>query len=140
MAIMIYIDSLYYGGDEWTITSLNFLKVNVVESLSKYFGEDPWFWYVGVMGPAIFTIVYPFLLYANTVGHCCQAWSKGQVPYLTYFTAFYVIVFSLIPHKENRFLLPILPFALLTTAEHFSRQIKNHSFFYNLVLKVYIFV
>ena len=68
--IMVYIDSLYYGGEEWTFTSVNFLKINILEGLSKFFGEDPWSWYVLAIGPVIFTVAYPFLLYANTFGHC----------------------------------------------------------------------
>lgn len=138
MAVMVYVDSLYYGGDEWTVTSINFLKVNILESLSKYFGEDPWSWYFIAIGPGIFTVVYPFLLYANTFGHCKIAWSKNQVPYLTYYTVFYVIVFSAIPHKEFRFLLPILPFALLTTGEFIVHDIRGHQVFYNMILKLYM--
>ena len=77
MATMVYIDTVYYGGDEWVMTSLNFLKVNVLENLSQYFGEDPWFWYVHAYNPEIFTILCPFALYANSVGHVTKAWSKN---------------------------------------------------------------
>ena len=70
MALMFYIDSLYYGGEEWTVTSYNFLKVNVIEGFSRYFGEDPWFWYVVAVCPLFFTALYPFAMYANTIGHC----------------------------------------------------------------------
>ena len=53
----VYLDSIYYMGAntssfgtsldardhnkkfEWTVTSYNFLKVNVIEGLSKYFGD-----------------------------------------------------------------------------------------------------
>ena len=77
IAIMVYIDTVYYGGDEWVMTSLNFLKVNVLENLSQYFGEDPWFWYVHAYNPEIFTILCPFVLYANSFGHVTTAWSKN---------------------------------------------------------------
>ena len=70
MGLMFYIDSCYYGGEEWTVTSYNFLKTNVLEGLSRYFGEDPWFWYVLAMGPGIMLIVYPIVVYSSTVGHC----------------------------------------------------------------------
>ena len=36
-------------------------------------------------------------------------------PDLVYLTGFYILFFSLIGHKENRFLLPILPFLFLLT-------------------------
>lgn len=77
MAVMVYIDTVYYGGDEWVMTSLNFLKVNVLENLSQYFGVDPWYRYVLDYNPNIFTILFPFVLYANSVGHVTTAWSKN---------------------------------------------------------------
>ena len=75
--------------------------------------------------PELFTVVCPFALYANTVGHITTSWSKNQVPYMSYYTIFYVLIFSAIPHKEQRFLLPILPFAALITAEHIEKFIKG---------------
>ena len=30
MALMVYIDSSYYGGEDWTVTSYNFLLVNIL--------------------------------------------------------------------------------------------------------------
>ena len=126
MGLSVAIDSAYYGGSEWTFTSINFLKVNILENLSKYFGTDPWYQYLFIWGFIIFLAVYPFVLYANSFGHIKIAWSKGQTPYLTYYNLFYFIVFSLIPHKEMRFLLPILPFALLLTGEFYAQTLKNH--------------
>ena len=35
-AICIGLDTLYFGGDKVTITSYNFMNVNLVEGLSKY--------------------------------------------------------------------------------------------------------
>jgi len=64
MAVTIALDTIYYGGDEITITSLNFLKVNVIEGLSKYFGEDPIFTYVAALMPTAFTVLYPAVLIA----------------------------------------------------------------------------
>ena len=61
-----YLDSWFYSQGrefEWTFTGLNFLRVNVVEGLSKYFGDHPWWFYVAVFAPAMFTVIYPFVLY-----------------------------------------------------------------------------
>ena len=38
------LDSFYYG--TFTIPQVNFVQINVVENLSKYFGTDPWFFYI----------------------------------------------------------------------------------------------
>jgi len=97
------------GSTDWVLTAYNFVQVNVVHSLSKYFGEDPSWWYMAVFAPAIFTVLYPLVLAA----HFTQA--KKQY-YMTAFTVFYVLVFSALSHKEMRFLLPILPFAMIMCA------------------------
>ena len=53
---------------------------------------------------------YPFMLIGMF------KYFKGRnSPDLVYITAFYILFFSLIGHKENRFLLPILPFLFLLT-------------------------
>lgn len=115
LALCTYVDTVYYGGNEWVFTGINFLKVNVVHGLSKYFGEDPWYWYLAAFAPLIYTAIYPIVLYANTLGHMEIQSKKGQPAYLTYYVCFYVFFFSVIPHKEARFLLPLIPFTLLTT-------------------------
>jgi phosphatidylinositol glycan class B len=69
IGLCTFVDSLYYGGEGWTFTGINFLKVNVVHGLSKYFGEDPWYWYIGAFAPLNYTAIYPLVLFANTFGH-----------------------------------------------------------------------
>lgn len=69
IGLCTFVDSMYYGGEEWTFTGINFLKVNVVHGLSKYFGEDPWYWYIGAFAPLNYTAIYPLVLFANTFGH-----------------------------------------------------------------------
>jgi hypothetical protein len=62
IAACIALDSFYFG--ELTITSLNFLKANLYEGLSKYFGTDPFFFYIFVFMPLWFTVAYPGVLYS----------------------------------------------------------------------------
>ena len=46
-------------------------------------------------------------------------------PYLTYYNVFYLFVFSMIKHKELRFLLPIVPFAFIMAGELLEQTIKQ---------------
>ena len=140
IALCTYVDTLYYGGDSWVFTGINFLKVNVVHGLSKYFGEDPWYWYLLSFAPAIYTVMYPLVLYANTYNHTILATQKGESPYLTYYTVFYVIFFSLIPHKEVRFLVPLIPFTLLTTGQFIASQLQRRPNLLRFFLMAYIVV
>ena len=64
----IYADTIYYGGSDWVITSLNFLQVNLTNKISDYFGQDPIFMYV-VYSAAIFTVLLPFAFYATFINH-----------------------------------------------------------------------
>jgi len=60
----ILLDTFYYQQGKITITALNFFNVNLVEGLSKYFGEDPIYQYLVVFLPSIFTLLIPFLYYS----------------------------------------------------------------------------
>ena len=121
-----YLDSVYYSYGqefEWTFTGLNFVRINVVEGLSKYFGDHPSWFYVGVFGPAMFTVLYPFVIY-GCIFYFREAWKLGKSPEIMYLTSFYVLIFSIIGHKEKRFLLPVFPFCVLCVGYLFVRKVK----------------
>jgi phosphatidylinositol glycan class B len=121
------LDSYYYTPEgqpfEWTLTGKNFLVVNVVEGLSKYFGDHPTWQYLFVYGPAMFTVAYPLILY-SVYFYTRESLQKNQSPEIMYYTIFYFVVFSLIPHKEKRFLLPIFAFAVLALGYLLVRKVK----------------
>ena len=121
-----YLDSVYYSWGqefEWTFTGLNFVRINVVEGLSKYFGDHPWWFYIGVFGPAMFTVIYPFVLY-GLVFYYYETINQAKSPEIVYLTGFYTLIFSIIGHKEKRFLLPIFPFCVLCVGYLLSRKLK----------------
>jgi phosphatidylinositol glycan class B len=124
LAILILIDTHYYASDTLVITSMNFLKVNLIEGLSKYFGDDPFYWYILVFLPGCVTVLFPFALVSYYVYYKDQT-SKLEVPYICYYVVFYLGVFSLIGHKEIRFLIPILPFTFLMVGYFVFKNIKN---------------
>jgi phosphatidylinositol glycan class B len=110
ISFCITLDSLYYG--EITITSYNFVKANLMEGLSKYYGVDPPHQYIVTYMLLFFTALYPISVY-SMYNHLKVSKNKAITPYLLYFVGFYLLVFSLIPHKEYRFLTPIIPFCCL---------------------------
>jgi phosphatidylinositol glycan class B len=101
---------------EWIWTPINFLRVNVLEGISLFYGSSPWHWYLSQGLPILFGIYIPLVLIgsyrafqANTG---LNASLKRQVLYLSLWVVF---VYSALQHKEWRFLYPILypllPFA-----------------------------
>jgi hypothetical protein len=43
-ALSLSVDCMYYG--HFTVPQLNFVRVNVVDNISKYFGVEPWYYYI----------------------------------------------------------------------------------------------
>ena len=60
----IFLDSIYYGSDQITMTFLNFLTVNVIENRSASFGTEPPLSYVTQYLPGYFHLAYPVLIFA----------------------------------------------------------------------------
>jgi hypothetical protein len=73
----VWIDTKFYGSETWVLTGYNFLQMNLLDGLSKYFGEDPPWYYITIAALAIFTTLYPFLVYANLYTHFKNQWAKG---------------------------------------------------------------
>ena len=126
--LAIYFDSWFYAKLEgkpfsWVVTGYNFIVVNLVEDRAKYFGDHPTWMYVGAYLPAIFNVVYPLCIYA-VYFYMRESWSKGQSPDMMYMTLFYILVFSIISHKEKRFMLPIVPFVFLALGYLLVRKVK----------------
>ncbi|KAK3813734.1 MAG: Alg9-like mannosyltransferase family-domain-containing protein [Linnemannia gamsii] len=109
--------SLLYN--EWIWTPINFLRVNVLEGISLFYGSSPWHWYLSQGLPILFGIYIPLVLIGSY--HAFQASTglnaglKRQVLYLSLWV---LVVYSALQHKEWRFLYPILypmlPFAAKT--------------------------
>lgn len=97
----------------------------MIEGLSKYFGDHPVWFYVGAFMPAIFTVLYPFVLYSMYF-YTSEMWKQNRSPEMMYSVIFYIAFFSIIiGHKEKRFMLPIVPFCFLATGYMLVRKIKT---------------
>ncbi|KAI7821568.1 Alg9-like mannosyltransferase family-domain-containing protein [Gamsiella multidivaricata] len=101
---------------EWTLTPLNFLRVNVLEGISLFYGSSPWHWYISQGLPLLFGTHLPLALlgfwHTWKASTGLNATLKRQILYLSLWM---LVVYSSLQHKEWRFLYPILypllPFA-----------------------------
>lgn len=98
LAVSILIDCLAY--DRFTVPQINFVHVNVVENISKYFGVSPWSYYIEELPEFIMsydgidTALFGFCLLT-----VCQL-NTGRVPFFALFSLATLLVLSGIPHKE----------------------------------------
>ncbi|XP_037116887.1 GPI mannosyltransferase 3-like [Syngnathus acus] len=106
LAIVIptIIDSIFY--EKWVFVHFNFLKVNVLDGLASYFGTHPWHWYLTQGFPVIIGPHLPFFLFG-----CFLAFRRYKI--LLVAIAWTIGAYSLLPHKEFRFIYPVLPFCMI---------------------------
>lgn len=84
----------------------------MLQGLSKYFGDHNLLVYPINFIPGIFKGLIPFC-YLGVIKYAKDQFSSNQSPEIVYKCVFYIFFFSMIGHKEQRFMLPIAPFLFL---------------------------
>ncbi|KAI8381170.1 Alg9-like mannosyltransferase family-domain-containing protein [Radiomyces spectabilis] len=120
LVCVILLDTRIYNGHWRAILSdpvvapLRFFQVNVVASISLFYGTHPWHWYFSQGVPVMATTFLPVMMYGyyklTQSEHRRQAKLYGQL------VAWILLVYSLLSHKEFRFVFPILPLLLIFAA------------------------
>jgi hypothetical protein len=108
--------------------------------LSKTFGEDSWHWYLTTMIPVHINILLPFTFISVLYTHLKYQSAKGRTPYIAIYVVFYIFFFSLISHKETRFMLPIWSFILVCIAEFWNIAMQRWTRLFTFLLKMVILV
>uniref|UniRef100_A0A336MML2 Mannosyltransferase n=1 Tax=Culicoides sonorensis TaxID=179676 RepID=A0A336MML2_CULSO len=123
-AALVALDTYFY--DKLIITPYEFFKVNVVEGIGEFYGKHPWYWYLNVGLPTILGITFvPFLFSVIQTLRNYQAYEQRLV--LLTSVAVTLSVYSVLPHKEFRFLLQILPICLYLASDFLSRWSRKAS-------------
>ena len=101
---------LFFGAVDWITWSypwqsfILYYKANTEHGIGREFWPQPWYWYALVLlvliGPAVLLLFH----------------GSRRSPFLAIFCAIVVVSHSLIPHKEIRFIYPILAPALTLAA------------------------
>ncbi|ESL12172.1 GPI anchor biosynthesis protein [Trypanosoma rangeli SC58] len=113
---LVLCDSLFYN--KLIVTPIVFLRFNVLQNSSRFFGEHPWYFYLalslpGLLGPHfIFTLVAPLVMYLDKTSRVVKWHMLGLICIILWT----IFCYSLIPHKENRFILPVMPIAFVVIA------------------------
>ena len=91
----------------WSYPFQSFIRyfwINIVQGRSATFGVEPWYWYLLSVGRRL----GPILVLA-VVG-------ARRSPFLAVVALVILVSHSLIPHKEDRFIYPLVPIALTLAA------------------------
>ncbi|KIW80445.1 hypothetical protein Z517_07061 [Fonsecaea pedrosoi CBS 271.37] len=122
LASSTILDRLFY--DAWVFPPLNFLQVNVVQSLASFYGNNDWHYYVSQGYPLLLMTALPFTLtglfraLSSNDAYFAQTppAGRGALRSLSIICLLVPAAFSVIAHKEVRFIYPLLPALHTVTA------------------------
>ncbi|OLE52862.1 MAG: hypothetical protein AUG51_15980 [Acidobacteria bacterium 13_1_20CM_3_53_8] len=109
LLLSILIDRFYY--QVWCLPPLNFLRFNIVQSLSIFYGNNDWHYYLSQGYPLLLTTALPFaitgiyqaLLMTPKFEHLSTA-SRTMLSHLAMICILVPLALSAISHKEVRFI------------------------------------
>jgi phosphatidylinositol glycan class B len=97
-----------WGYGAFCFPPISYLRVNALQGVANRYGTEPFFGYLymlpaNVAGPVVVVLLVALIL----------TWLRRPRHVVTWITLPFVLVHSALAHKEERFLFPILPIALL---------------------------
>lgn len=102
LGLTLLLDCLMYGS--WVFVPLNFLKFNFLSSGGDYYGTHPWHWYFTQGFTVMLLTFLPFVVSGIVMS---KEWKLSGL------IAWILGIYSVLGHKEFRFVLPVLPIALM---------------------------
>ncbi|RKP10000.1 Alg9-like mannosyltransferase family-domain-containing protein [Thamnocephalis sphaerospora] len=107
LGAMLLTDYAYYG--RWVFVPYEFIHVNIVRGISAFYGHHQWHWYFTQGAPALLTSVTPLVVYGMWL-------AKPALRTPGYASFGLLMVYSMLAHKEFRFIYPVLPIGLAYAA------------------------
>ncbi|ORY52951.1 hypothetical protein BCR33DRAFT_711359, partial [Rhizoclosmatium globosum] len=101
LTLSTLLDYTFYN--EWTLVPLTFLRFNLSHGISTFYGIHTWHWYLSQGIPIVLFTFTPLTIYTALTTRV-----RGVRGVL----GFTVLVYSLVAHKEFRFIMPLLPVSL----------------------------
>lgn len=104
--LTLLIDSFFWQEISWP--ELEVLLFNTYENRSSEWGTSPWHWYFSNALVKILT-GQVLLLICGVLSHSKRISIDVRVIHILFPTLSFMILYSFLPHKELRFLFPIVP-------------------------------
>ncbi|XP_031394344.1 GPI mannosyltransferase 3 isoform X2 [Punica granatum] len=109
------LDRLVYGS--WVFVPLNFLKFNFLSSGGDYYGTHVWHWY---FSQGFTVMLFTFLPFSLAGIAMAKHWRlSGLIGWV-------LGLYSVLGHKEFRFVLPVLPVALIFSGVYLASLSNPH--------------
>ncbi|MGJ1395465.1 MULTISPECIES: hypothetical protein [Sphingobacterium] len=112
--IGLALDFLFYG--ECVVTFWNYFKVNILDDVSSNYGVSPWWTIPAYLVEQPLVPIGSLIVLSYIV--ICIGYPKSPIVWCT---LPFILIHSLIPHKELRFLFPLVWFVPFTVMLAFSR-------------------
>ncbi|KAM9714779.1 GPI mannosyltransferase 3 isoform 2-T2 [Dama dama] len=134
LSLSLIIDRIFFG--QWTLVQYNFLKFNVLQDLGSFYGSHPWHWYFSQGFPAVLGTHLPFFIHG-----CFLAPKRYRIFLVT--VLWTLLVYSMLSHKEFRFIYPVLPFCMvfcgysLNNLKIWKKPALSFLFLSNMLLALY---
>lgn len=138
IAFSTAVDSLCSGS--LACSSFNFLYYNLIKNIASFYGTHGGLWYFTVGIPTVLGVhIFPFFLGCKDVITNKQGKARSVCVVLFFAILWTVVVYSMIPHKEFRFILPLLPMMLFIATVWLTDWKKQNSFGYRpIFMKVFL--
>ena len=133
---VILVDSFMYG--QLTIVPWNFLRINVLHSISDQYGIEPFHWYIyNFLAPIVGIVgLYPLMLGTK------NSWQRNDpiVKLLIGSLLWSFAAYSGLTHKEHRFMIPLIPIilALMTMGAMAKKSLVNLFCSANVAIAMYL--
>jgi len=108
----IILDLWFYG--ETVFTFYNYFNTNILQDVASDFGTRPWYFYLQEIALQPFFLIGSLILLS-----LAGIFLKDRKNLLLYCTVPFLIVHSIIPHKELRFIFPLIPFVPIVITKLF---------------------
>lgn len=133
--IGVLIDKWLYG--KWTVSFYNYFIENIVHDKASYYGTAPWYAYFKYILVQPFLPVGVVLLLSLLI-----VIIKDYKSWPTWIILFFLVGHMIVPHKELRFLFPLvyfIPLTLLLAYKHVAVSINKYWVRYTITIALLVF-
>lgn len=106
IALTVLIDSFFWQEATWP--ELEVLFFNTYENRSSEWGTSPWHWYFSSALVKILTGQI-LLFICGIISNSNKLVIDVRISHILFPTLSFIVLYSFLPHKELRFLFPVLP-------------------------------